>query len=1038
VIPPAVEVTERESRELESALRRSIKGEVRFDAGSRALYASDLSMYRQVPIGVVIPSRVDDVIRTMAICHERKIPILGRGCGTSLAGQTCNTAVIVDFSKYLHGIIEMNPRRKCAWVEPGIINDDLRNAAEEYKLTFAPDPATHAYCTIGGMIGNNSCGVHSVMGGKTVDNVEELDILTYDGLRMTVGRTSEKELQSIIAKGGRRGEIYAKLKSIRDRYGDKIRERYPKIPRRVSGYNLDSLLPENDFHVAQALVGSEGTCVMVLGAKVTLMHSPPCRTWVVIAYPDLFRAGDHAAPIRDLDPIGLEGFDKHLIENEKRKGKQIEGLELLPEGSTWLLAEFGGESREESVAKAEAAIQQIRLHDRDHLGIHLLSRPEDYEKVVKIRESGVGASRVPGKEDSWPSWEDAAVAPEKLGDYLREFYELLDKHHYACTTYGHFGGGCIHTRITFDTKTTEGVKSYRDFMTEASYLVVRYGGSLSGEHGDGQARAEMLPIMFGSDLIQAFREFKSAWDPEWRMNPGKIVDPFPLDTNLRQGPDYKPKPVMTYFKFPEDHGSMAQATERCFGVGKCRGLDGGTMCPSFHATREEMHSTRGRTRLLFEMLRGDAIQDGWHDEHIKEALDLCLACKGCKGDCPVSIDVATYKAEFLAHYYETVRRPRTAYSMGQISRVAPLASRFPSLVNLATQTPGLSALAKAAAGLTQKRTIPRFPAESFKSWYRRKGERGKRPNDNRPTVLLWADTFNNYFFPHTSRAALEVLESAGYWVEIPERNLCCGRPLYDYGFLDQAKRNLQQILDSLRPQIEAGTPMVVLEPSCASVFRDEMKNLFPNDEDARRLRQQTFLLSEFLNRIAYRPPTLKRKALLHGHCHQKALFGMKEDQKLLRRMGVDAELLDSGCCGLAGSFGFEEKHYDISMKVGERVLLPKVRKAARDTLIVGDGFSCREQILHGTPRHALHMAEVIQMAMRQPIERRKYAETGFSQEPGPYPWLAIASGAGLLAAGGLLWLLTREKPKRAKPHSPNGAPSISPAASHAPLSPHRP
>jgi FAD/FMN-containing dehydrogenase/Fe-S oxidoreductase len=1008
MIPPTHGLPANEAKDLEKDLRRKVKGEVRFDDGSRALYASDLSMYRQVPVGVVIPRTIDDVVHAMAVCRDRNVPVLGRGCGTSLAGQTCNVAVVIDFSKYLLNIIELNPRKKYAWVEPGVINDHLRGNAEKHKLTFAPDPATHAYCTLGGMIGNNSCGVHSVMGGKTVDNVEELDILTYDGLRMTVGQTIEKELHSIIAKGGRRGEIYAKLKDIRDRYADRIRERYPKIPRRVSGYNLDSLLPENGFHVAQALVGSEGTCAMVLRAKVTLMHSPPCRTWLVIAYPNLFLAGDHAAPIRDLGPIGLEGFDKHLIENEKRKGNEIAGLDLLPEGSTWLLAEFGGETREESVENAKSAMRKIREQDHDQTGIHLLSDPKDYEKVVKIRESGVGASRVPGKEDAWPSWEDAAVAPEELGSYLREFYKLLDKHHYVCTLYGHFGGGCIHTRITFNIKTAQGVGDYRAFMTEASHLVVRHGGSLSGEHGDGQARAEMLPIMFGSDLIEAFREFKSAWDPQWRMNPGKVIDPYPLDTNLRVGPDYKPKPLLTFFKFPEDHGSMAQATERCFGVGKCRGLDGGTMCPSFHATREEMHSTRGRTRMLFEMLRGEVIQDGWHDEHIKDALDLCLACKGCKGDCPVNVDVATYKSEFLAHYYEGRRRPISAYSMGQIFRLAPIAAQFPEIANLVTQTPGLSALAKAAAGVTQKRKMPGFPRQSFKPWFQQHSEHNQRPHDTRPQVILWADTFNNYFFPHTAQAAVEVLESAGYRVLVPEKNLCCGRPLYDYGFLHQAKHNLDEILNVLRPQITAGTPMVVLEPSCASVFRDELTSLLPNDEDARRLRQQTFILSEFLNRIDYQPPTLKRKAVLHGHCHQKALFGMKNEQKLLARMGLDVELLDAGCCGLAGSFGYEEGHYDVSMKVGERVLLPKVREAARDTLVVTDGFSCREQIMQTTPRHAMHLAEVIQMAMHQPITARKFVEADFVQEMPPYPVLAASAGASLLLASGL-FLLSRSK-----------------------------
>ena len=592
--------------------------------------------------------------------------------------------------------------------------------------------------------------------------------------------------------------------------------------------------------------------------------------------------------------------------------------------------------------------------------------------------------------------------------------------------FGHFGDGCIHTRITFDLKTAEGVKRYRAFMTEAAHIVVRHGGSLSGEHGDVQARGELLPIMFGSELIQAFREFKSAWDPEWRMNPGKVVDPYPLDTNLRVGPDYRPKPVLTVFQFPEDHGNLIEATERCFGVGKCRGMDGHTMCPSFHATREEMHSTRGRTRLLFEMLRGEVIEDGWRDENIKEALDLCLSCKGCKGDCPVNVDVATYKAEFLHHYYKGRTRPPAAYSMGQITRWARIGSRYPDLVHLMATTPVISSVVKAAAGITKHRRIPLFARETFKHWFKNREAQPSRRYEERPLVILWADTFNNHFFPHTAQAAVEVLESAGYHVQVPMQSLCCGRPLFDYGMLDEAKEKLQEILEALRSPIEAGTPIVVLEPSCASVFRDELTNLFPRLEDAQRLRKQTFTLAEFLNRIQYNPPNLSRNGLLHGHCHQKALFGMKNEQQILDKMGLKAELLDSGCCGLAGSFGFEHDKYDISMTIGERVLLPRVREAERDTLIITDGFSCREQIMHGTERKALHLAEVLQMAMCQPLDlrRNEYIETRFVPEEPTYPVLTAALSAGALLAAGWMMTFARKAPRG------SGEPSQVPRRTH--------
>ena len=1004
MIPAKNVIAEREAEALQNRLRRKVKGEVRFDSGSRALYASDLSMYRQVPIGVVVPRTYDDVINTVAVCHEFKVPILGRGCGTSLAGQCCNTAVVIDFSKYLNKILEINPKQRYAWVEPGLVLDELRNETEKHHLTVGPDPATHEYCTLGGMIGNNSCGVHSIMAGRTEDNIEELDILTYDGVRMTVGRTSESELDSIIRKGGRRGEIYAKLKDIRDRYANQIRGKFPDIPRRVSGYNLTELLPENGFQVARALVGTESTCVIILRAKIKLIHSPRHRTLVVVGFKDIFTAGDHAAPFRELGPIGLEAFHHKVISNEERKGKHLEGVQYLPTADTYVMLEFGSDEKEEANAQARKAVAKIRATADGVTAVKLIEDDHIQKLIWKVRENGVGASRIPGVEDAWPSWEDAAVPVPQVGNYLRDLQKLLDKHHYEMTLFGHIGDGCLHTRITFNIKTAEGVKNYRQFMTEASHVVARFGGSLSGEHGDGQARAEFLPIMYGSEIVQAFREFKSAWDPEWKMNPGKVVDPYPMDTNLRVGPDYKPKPVLTVFQFPGDQGSFAHATERCFGVGKCRGLDGGTMCPSFHATREEMHCTRGRTRLLFEMLRGEVIQDGWKDPHIKDALDLCLACKGCKGDCPVNVDVATYKSEFLYHYYEGKARPPAAYAMGQISRWAELASKFPDAANFLTQTPGLSAAMKAAAGLTQKRKMPAFARQTFKAWFKERAAKKGRDYQLRPPVVLWPDTFNNYFFAHTAEAAVEVLESAGYRVEVPMRNLCCGRPLYDYGFLDEAKNNLKDILDALRPQITAGIPVVVLEPSCASVFLDELTNIMPNDEDAQRLRTQTKSLGKFLMDVNYAPPTLKRKALLHGHCHQKALWGMSHEQKVLTKMGLDTDLLDDGCCGLAGSFGFEESHYDISMKIGERVLLPKVREAAPDTLVISDGFSCREQIMHGTRRHGMHLAEVIQMALHQPLpQRKKYVETGWVQEEPGYP-VMTAAAVGVLVAGGVaLW-----------------------------------
>lgn len=1004
-----------EAADLAQVLSRTVTGEVRFDPASRSLYASDLSIYRQLPVGVVIPRDTDDVIATVAACRERGVPILGRGCGTSLAGQCCNVAVVIDFSKYMNHIREINLQNRTAWVEPGVICDDLRHAANKFGLTFPVDPATHQYCTLGGMIGNNSCGVHSVMGGKTVDNVEELEILTYGGLRTNVGKMDASQFQQIIRAGGHQAEIYSHLRVLRDRYANEVRQRYPKIPRRVSGYNLDELLPENGFHVARSLVGSEGTLVLVLSARVRLMHNLPKRALLVVGYPDLGTAGDHVPEILHFKPIGLEGFHKHVIENMHAKGKKAAAAHMLPEGNVWLLIEFGGETQKDANGQAEAVIRHLRKLPGNR-ETKVFEKEEEQDALWHARESGVGASRVPGQEEAWPSWEDTAVAPEKLGSYLREFSDLVTKKfNYRWTVFGHFGQGCIHTRITFDLKTVEGVAKFRRFMEEGADLVVRYGGSISGEHGDGQARGELLPKMFGPKLIQAFREFKSAWDPNWKMNPGKLVDANRLDENIRVGPEYRPRPVFTHFQFPEDKGSLALATERCFGVGKCRSLQGDTMCPSFRATREEKHSTRGRAHLLFEMLRGDGIMDGWKDEGVKEALDLCLACKGCKGDCPVSVDLATYKAEFLSHYWENKPRPRQAYALGLIDVWAKLASFAPGLANFVTQTPGLSKLAKIAAGMPLQRRIPAFAPITFQQWF----ERRQTQNQAGRRIVLWPDTFNNYFHPDIARAAVEVLESAGFRVDVPARPVCCGRPLYDFGMLDRAKNYLHQVIRTLRKEILWGIPIVVLEPSCAAVFRDELKNLLAHDEDAQRLSKQIFLLSEFLEKFAphFSIPQLQpeRKALIHGHCHQKAIMQMEPEAAIMKKMGIEAQVLDSGCCGMAGSFGFEKEKYHVSVKCGEHVLLPAVRDASPDTLIVADGFSCQEQIEQLTDRRALHLAQVMQMALRQngsDSQSREYPERAFIQaREAAIRASALKAGAGLgviLAAGAaVVWAQTR-------------------------------
>ncbi|MFL5899184.1 MAG: FAD-linked oxidase C-terminal domain-containing protein [Solirubrobacterales bacterium] len=958
--PAGIERIDR--RALKRALKEAVKGEVRFDLGTRAIYSHDSSNYRQPPLGVVIPRDAEDVVAAVAVCREHGAPVLARGCATSLAGQTANVAVVIDTSKYMREILEVDAGRRIARVQPGVIRDQLAELTEKrHDLTFAPDTSTHEYATFGGMIGNNSCGVHSVMAGRTADNLEELEIVTYDGLRMRVGPTPEEELERIVAAGGRRGEIYESMRNLRDRYATLVRERYPDIPRRVSGYNLDELLPEQGFNVARALVGSEGTLATVLEATVRLVHSPPCRSLLVLGYPSVFEAADHVSEILAYEPTGLEGLDRCLVQDMEGKGQHTGEIPLLPDGDGWLLVEFGGETKEESDERAEECMARLRKDSRAPT-MRLFDDRAEEDRLWEVREAGLGATAyIPGTRDSWEGWEDAAVPPERLGDYLRRFRALLDAHDYRTALYGHFGDGCTHCRINFDLTSAGGIRQWRAFLDEAADLVVEFGGSLSGEHGDGQSKAELLPKMYGPELVGAFEEFKRIWDPQNRMNPHKVVDPYPIVSNMKLGSGYAPPQPKTHFAFGADGGSFAHAALRCVGAGKCRNAQTGTMCPSFSVTKEEEHTTRGRARILYEMLDGDTITDGFRSEDAREALDLCLSCKGCKGDCPVSVDMATYKAEFLSHHYKRRLRPLPAYTIGLIMFHARAAARMPRLANFLTHAPGISWLVKRAGGISPAREMPRFAGQTFKDWFRERGA----VNPQAEPVLLFPDTFNNFLQPETMKAATEVIEDTGFRVVVPEPELCCGRPLYDYGMLDTAKRFWRRNLDALAPYVREGVPVVGVEPSCVAAFRDELPGLMGADEDAKRLSLQALTLAELLQRHAkdWQAPRLERRALVHGHCHQEAVMGMGAEKELYERLGLDFEVLDSGCCGLAGSFGFEKDHDEISREIGEQRLMPMVRGAPLEALLIADGFSCKTQIEALTGRRALHTAEVIKLAM---------------------------------------------------------------------------
>lgn len=967
-------------KSLEEDLKSFVTGEVRFDAGSKATYSCDSGNYRQIPLGVVVPKNEEDILATVAICRRYKAPLLSRGGGTSLAGQTNNVGVVMDLSKYYNQVIAFDKEAKTVTVQTGIVLDHMKEYTEQHGLTFGPDPSTHNHCTIGGMLGNNSCGVHSVMsanygyGAKMEHNTTSMKVLTYDGIKMEVGPTSDEEYEKIVAAGGRRAEIYQKLKALAEKYGDLIRKKYPDIPRRVSGYNLVDLLPEKGFNVASALIGTESTCVTILSATLKLMPNPKARTLVVLGYTDLFNAGKHVKDILAFKPIGLEGLDDLLIDNMHKKGYHTDHLTLLPHGKAWLLVEFGGNSKQETDGLGRAMMAKLKTQ-KDPPTMSLFDDPDQEEMLWKIRESGLGATAwVPGDPITEEGWEDSAVHPDKIGDYLKALGALFAKYGWNIPMYGHFGQGCVHCRIPFDLQTPEGLEQYKKFTREAAHLVVSFGGSLSGEHGDGQSKADLLDVMYGPELVEAFKEFKAIWDPDWRMNPGKITQPYGQVANLRTGAQYEPLELPTHFHYPDDTFRFSRAALRCVGIGECRRLKGGTMCPSYRVTKEEEHSTRGRARLLYEMLMGDVVK-GWKDKRVKDALDLCLSCKGCKGDCPVNVDMATYKAEYLSHHYKGKLRRRSAYAFGLIYWWSRLASLAPRVANFFTQEGWRARFSKWLTGADPRRKIPAFATVTFRNWFTKGRTPGVerpfadgRPAGTRRPVILWADTFNNYFFPDSLKAAVDVLEAAGFEITVPKASLCCGRPLYDYGMLNTAKRLLRRILNALREDIRNGVPVVGLEPSCIAVFRDELVNLFPADEDALRLKKQTFTLAEFLEKKApdFKIPAYTKEAIVHGHCHQKAIMGMSADKELFKKMRLDFKIVDSGCCGMAGSFGYEMgKHYDVSVSAGELVLLPAVRNTGENTIIIADGFSCREQIIQQTGRKPFHTAEVLRMALLQ-------------------------------------------------------------------------
>jgi FAD/FMN-containing dehydrogenase/Fe-S oxidoreductase len=913
---------------LAAALRRAGVGEVDASTRRRAEYSSDASNYRVVPQAVAFPRHRDEVAAALSVCREFGVPLIARGAGTSIAGNAVGAGLVLDFSRHLNRVVSVDPEARTAVAEPGAILDAVTASAAAHGLRFGPDPSTHARATVGGSLGNNACGSRALAYGRTADNVIALQALTADGASLT-------DLPSTVDN-----LVRERLALIRTEFG--------RFTRQVSGYSLEHLLPENGADLAKFLVGTEGTLAVIVEATLRLVEAPRATALAVLGYPDLPAAADAVAGLLPHRPVALEGMDARLADVVRAR-RGTAAVPDLPRGGGWLFAETAGDTDDE----ARAAAQKL-IADAACLGSAVVSGPAA-RALWRIREDGAGlGGRTPAGEPAWPGWEDAAVPPAKLGAYLRDFAALLREHGLDTLAYGHFGDGCVHARIDFPLSSRAEV--LRAFTQDAAALVGGYGGSMSGEHGDGRARGELLPYMYSPEAIETFAAIKHAFDPDDLLNPGVIVAPAPLDADLRV-PAARALRTRLGFAYPHDHGDLSTAVHRCVGVGKCRADTtgtGGVMCPSYLATHDEKDSTRGRARVLQEMANGSLVRDGWRSAEVAESLDLCLSCKGCSSDCPAGVDMATYKAEVLYQRYRRRLRPASHYALGWLPRWARVAARTPRLVNATLRRPALAAAAKRLGGIDPRRPLPQFARQTFRQWFAKHSAAQGSP------VLLWVDTFTDHFTPSVGQAAVRVLEAAGYEVRVTDKPVCCGLTWISTGQLDGARRQLRRSLDALGPALDAGIPIVGLEPSCTAVLRADAAELVPGDPRAAKTAAATRTLAELLKATeGWTPPRLDGiSGVAQPHCHQHAVLGWDADAALLADAGADLKPV-GGCCGLAGNFGVERGHYDVSVAVAETALLPAVRAAPTDAIVLADGFSCRTQLEQLAATYSLHLAELL-------------------------------------------------------------------------------
>ncbi len=929
------------AREVVSELRSAGVHDVDDSSLTRALYSSDASLYRVEPTVVVRPRDLAEVHAVVEVANATSTPLTSRGAGTSIAGNAIGTGIIMDFSKYLNHVLAVDEATATAEVQPGVVHAVLQRAAKPFGLRYGPDPSTHTRCTVGGMIGNNACGNRALGYGRSADNIAALDLLTASGERIQVGRDVTVESALL---GRLQGLTNENLATIRTEFG--------RFGRQVSGYSLEHLLPERGFDVGSFMAGTEGTLAVMLGATVDLVRDAPIRHLVLLSYPTMAEAADHVPVILPFSPIACEGLGSRIVD-AYRRANGVSSVPDLPPGDGFLYVEIAGDSAAELQSIADQIVRAAGARGHRHV-----TSMAEQAVLWRIREEGAGLAARVWDRPALAGWEDAAVPPEKLGGYLRRFEELMAHHDLHGVPFGHFGDGCVHVRIDFPLSEQGGRQGFRSFLTDAATLAAEFGGSFSGEHGDGRARSELLPLMYSPEAIDLFEKVKAIFDPNDILNPGVLVRPSPLDEDLRgQGSGWPAglPAARAGLRLIHDDGDFGAAVHRCTGVGKCLAAPGtGVMCPSFQATRDEKSSTRGRARVLQEMVDGRLVDGGWSSPEVHEALDLCLSCKGCLGDCPTGVDMATYKSEVLHQTYRGRWRPRSHYLLGRLPLWARLNAPFARLANFSLRIPGIVHLVRWVAGVDQRRSLPQFATRTFAK--EMKGHTS--PATGRP-VLLWADSFTEYFSTAAGRSAVELLERSGFEVRFLERQQCCGLTWISTGQLDTAATLVAAAVEQLHPYVAQQVPIVGLEPSCLAVMRNDAAELIDDPRTA-EVAAGMFTLAELLDQVEdLELPDLTGETLVvQPHCHQNAVLGFEADMRLLERTGATIDRL-GGCCGLAGNFGVEKGHHEVSVAVAEQQLLPAVRSAGPDAIVVADGFSCRTQLDGLADVQAVHLAQLL-------------------------------------------------------------------------------